>query len=98
MFQFTIIFINSDNGSEFINAHLLAYSQTHQITFTRLQPGNKNDGVHVEQKNWARFRELVDYLPSDTATELELVKDIWVHGPIFTNYLLLQQKLISKQR
>lgn len=98
VFPFPILGIDSDNGSEFINAHLLAYCQTHQITFTRSRPGNKNDGAHVEQKNWARVRELLGYLRYDTAAELELLNEIWEHDRLFTNYLLPQQKLISKHR
>jgi hypothetical protein len=66
VFPFPIIGIDSDNGSEFINEHLLAYCHAQQITFTRSRPGNKNDGAHVEQKNWARVRELVGYLRYDT--------------------------------
>ena len=67
-----------------------------RITFTRSRPGNKNDGAHVEQKNWARVRELVGYLRYDTAAELELLNEIWELDRIFTNYLLPQQKLIAK--
>ena len=61
-------------------------------------PGNKNDGAHVEQKNWARVRELVGYLRYDTAAELEKLNEIWELDRIFTNYLLPQQKLIGKHR
>lgn len=53
VFPFPILGIDSDNGSEFINEHLFHYCTEHQITFTRSRPGNKNDGAHVEQKNWA---------------------------------------------
>ena len=67
--------IDSDNGSEFINADLLAYCHARQITFTRSRPGNKNDGAHVEQKNWARVRELVGYYRYDTAAELEKLNE-----------------------
>lgn len=98
VFPFPIIGIDSDNGSEFINEHLLAYCITHEITFTRSRSGNKNDGAHVEQKNWARVRELVGYLRYDTPAELELLNEIWELDRIFTNYLLPQQKLISKTR
>ena len=70
----------------------------HRITFTRSRPSNKNDGAHVEQKNWARVRELVGYLRYDTAAELELLNEIWELDRIFTNYLLPQQKLIAKVR
>lgn len=98
VFPFPIIGIDSDNGSEFINEHLLAYSTEHEIKFTRSRSGNKNDGAHVEQKNWARARELVGYLRYDNPTELELLNQIWEHDRVITNYLLPQQKHVSKTR
>lgn len=98
VFPFPILGIDSDNGSEFINDHLFAYCQEHQITFTRSRPGNKNDGAHVEQKNWAGVRELVGYLRYDTPAELAKLNEIWELDRLFTNYLLPQQKLVSKER
>ena len=98
VFPFPIIGIDSDNGSEFINAHLLAWCIEHQVTFTRSRPGNKNDGAHVEQKNWARVRELVGYYRYDTAAELAKLNEIWALDALFTNYFLPQQKLVFKQR
>ena len=50
---FPILGVDSDNGSEFINMHLLQWCQDNEITFTRARPANKNDNCHVEQKNWA---------------------------------------------
>jgi hypothetical protein len=50
----------------------------------------------VEQKNWARVRELAGYLRYDTAAELELLNQIW--GLDAVNYLLPQQKLLAKTR
>lgn len=97
-FPFPIKGIDSDNGSEFINDQLLRYCTEHKITFTRSRPGNKNDGAHAEQKNWARVRELVGYHRYDTAAELALLNRIWELDALFANYLLPQQKLIFKQR
>lgn len=97
-FPFPIIGIDSDNGSEFINEHLLRWCTEHQVTFTRSRPGNSNDGAHVEQKNWARVRELVGYYRYDTAAELTKLNEIWALDAIFTNYFLPQQKLVFKQR
>lgn len=97
-FPFPIKGIDSDNGSEFINEQLLRYCTEHKITFTRSRPGNKNDGAYVEQKNWARVRELVGYYRYDTSGELAKLNEIWELDAIFTNYLLPQQKLIFKQR
>jgi hypothetical protein len=97
-FPFPILGIDSDNGSEFINAHLFDYCLTRKITFTRSRSGNKNDGAHVEQKNWTHVRELVGYLRFDTPGELELLNAIWTLDVRFTNHLLTQQKLVERRR
>lgn len=98
LFPFPILGIDSDNGSEFINAHLYGYCLAEKITFTRGRPGNKNDGSHVEQKNWTHVRSLVGYLRFDTPAELELLNKIWDLDHGFTNLLCTQQKLISRER
>ena len=98
MFPFAIRGIDSDNGSEFINHHLLTYCEQRKITFTRGRSGKKNDGCYVEQKNWARVRELVGYYRYDTETELELLNQIWALDDAFGNYFLPSLKLASKHR
>jgi hypothetical protein len=95
---FPILGVDSDNGSEFINVHLLSWCQQRQITFTRARPGNKNDGCHVEQKNWAVVRQVVGYHRYDTAAELLLLNEIWQLQSKLTNYFYPQQKLVSKVR
>ena len=97
-FPFSVLGIDSDNGSEFINAHLFDYCVADKLTFTRSRPGNKNDGAHVEQKNWTHVRELVGYLRFDTEAELELLNAIWELDCRFTNHLLAQQKLVFRHR
>lgn len=98
LFPFPILGIDSDNGSEFINAHLFDYCVANKITFTRGRPGNKNDGSHVEQKNWTHVRSLVGYLRFDTPAELAVLNEIWDLDHGFTNLVLTQQKLISRER
>lgn len=95
---FPLLGIDSDNGSEFINHHLLAWCENREITFTRSRPGNSNDGAHVEQKNWAVVRTMVGYHRYDTAAELVLLNRIWGLQSLLTNYFQPQQKLISKVR
>lgn len=58
--------IHSDNGSEFINHHLLRWCGAREITFTRGRPANKNDNAHVEQKNWVTARRCAGYFRYDT--------------------------------
>ncbi|BBY90489.1 hypothetical protein MGALJ_01580 [Mycobacterium gallinarum] len=95
---FPILGVDCDNGSEFINDDLLAWCRDRQITFTRSRPGNKNDGCHVEQKNWTVVRTVVGYYRYDTASELLLLNEIWQLQSKLTNYFYPQQKLITKVR
>ena len=95
---FPILGVDSDNGSEFINIHLLQWCEEREITFTRARPGNKNDNCHVEQKNWAVVRTVVGYHRYDTASEMLLLNEIWQLQSKLTNYFYPQQKLISKIR
>ena len=97
-FPFPIKGIDSDNGSEFINAHLLRYCDQNKITFTRSRPGNKNDGAHIEQKNWSVVRQAVGYHRYDTAAELDLLNQIYALVRLHVNFFSPQQKLISKTR
>ena len=90
--------IDSDNGSEFINYHLLNWCTEQEITFTRSRPANKNDGCHVEQKNWDITRRTVGYWRYDNHRELALLNQIWpVLSPVI-NLFTPQQKLVSKTR
>ena len=95
---FPLLGIDSDNGSEFINGHLLAWCEDRKLTFTRSRPGNSNDGAHVEQKNWAVGAHRVGYHRYDTPAELALLKRSGRFSRLLTNYFQPQQKLISKVR
>jgi hypothetical protein len=95
---FTILGIDSDNGSEFINDQLLGYCETNQITFTRSRPGNKNDGCHVEEKNWSVVRQAVGYHRYDTDAELALLNQIYALLRLQINFFSPHQKLVSKRR
>lgn len=95
---FPILGVDSDNGAEFINVYLFLWCRNRKITFTRARPTNKNDGCHVEQKNWAVVRIMVGYHRYDTAPELLLLNEIWQLQSQLTNYFYPQQKLVSKVR
>jgi hypothetical protein len=97
-FPFPILGIDSDNGSEFINWELFRWCEQNKLIFTRSRSGNKNDGAHVEQKNWHIVRQVVGYHRYDTAGELELLNQIWALQSLLTNHFGPQQKLVSKTR
>ena len=90
--------LHCDNGSEFINHHLLRWCTTHQITFTRGRPARKNDNAHVEQKNWSIIRRCAGYFRYDTAREVELLNRLWAIELPLVNLFKPQQKLLTKTR
>ena len=97
-FPFPILGIDSDNGSEFINWELFGWCEQNKLTFTRSRSGNKNDGAHVEQKNWHIVRQVVGYHHYDTAGELDLLNKIWALQRLLTNHFAPQQNLVFKTR
>lgn len=90
--------IDSDNGSEFINNHLLRYCQQEKITFTRGRSGKKNDGCFVEQKNYSVVRRAVGYARYDSPAQQRLLNALYAHLRLYTNYFQPVMKLERKER
>ena len=90
--------IDSDNGSEFINEHLLAYCQKERITFTRARPGRKNDNCFVEEKNSSVVRRNVGHRRYDTPEHLETLNKLYDNLRLYTNFFLPVMKLSRKDR
>jgi len=97
-FPFEILGIDSDNGSEFINAIMLRYCIENKITFTRSRAYKKNDSCFVEQKNYSVVRRAVGYLRYDTAEELDILNELYIYLDYYTNYFQPVVKLKSKER
>jgi transposase InsO family protein len=97
-FPFKIRGIDSDNGSEFINNHLVRYCSKRKITFTRSRPYRKNDNCFVEQKNSSVVRRTVGYARHDTPEELELLNELYSRLRLYTNYFQPVMKLVEKTR
>ena len=91
-FPLPVLCIDSDSGSELINARWSDYCTANKLTLTSSRPFDKNDGAHVEQKSWTRVRELVVYLRFGTEKELDLLNAIWELDARFSNHLRAEQK------
>jgi len=91
--------IDSDNGSEFINHHLVKYCEDKGIAFTRSRPYKKDDNAHVEQKNWTHVRKLFGYLRYDSDEALLGMNEL-CRGDLrlFHNLFLPSVKLVAKKR
>jgi len=91
--------LDSDNGSEFINAHLLKYCQKENIEFTRSRPNRKNDNAYIEQKNWTHVRKLLGYQRLDSFKQLEALNTLYANeSRLYKNFFCPTMKLTSKER
>jgi len=90
---FTLAGIHTDNGSEFLNAHLIRYCRTHHIAFTRGRPNYKNDNPHVEQKNGSLVRRFAGYHRFDTPELVLWLQDLYDDLCPYANLFLPVMKL-----
>ena len=96
--------LDSDNGSEFLNAHLVRFCTQEESTFTRSRPYWKNDQAHVEQKNWRVVRRLVgdgryeSDTPGFASQALAQLNRVYELLRIWTNFWQPSLKLVAKER
>lgn len=90
--------IHSDNGQEFLNAHLKTFCSSADIQFTRSRPYRKNDNAHVEQKNGFLVRQLVGYERYDRPEQVDWLNRIYDLHDRYANFCLPMRKLIRKER
>ena len=95
---FSLLGLDSDNGSEFINQHLYNYCCRERITFTRSRSYKKNDSCHVEQKNWSVVRRLIGYDRYNSRTALEALNRIYDLLRLYINFFQPVMKLVCKTR
>ena len=89
--------IDSDDGSEFINAHFIEYCQKHKIAFTRTRLYRKDDNCFVEQKNYSVVRKAVGYFRYEEDA-LRTLNCLYTQLSFLTNYFQPSMRLISKER
>jgi hypothetical protein len=98
---FTLLGLDSDNGGEFLNHHVLKWLQKRPrpVFMTRSRPFKKDDNAHVEQKNWTHVRQCFGYERHDNPDLVEpmnvLVKG--AYGQLL-NYFHASLKLDHKER
>ena len=95
---FPLMGIDSDNGSEFINAALLKWCRDERIQFTRTRAYRKNDNCFVEQKNFTCVRNFVGYYRFCAAAERDALADVYRSLCPLLNFFMPTIKLISKKR
>ena len=95
---FSLLGLDSDNGSEFINEALFRFCQEQQITFTRARPYRKNDSCFVEQKNYSVVRRAVGYQRFDNEQQVSWLNQLYELLDLYNNFFQPSMKLQSKER
>ena len=98
---FALLGLDSDNGGEFLNHHVLKWLQQRPrpVFMTRSRPWKKDDNAHVEQKNWTHIRQSFGYERHDNPEVVDpinaLAKGAYGH---LLNYFHASLKLERKER
>ncbi len=99
---FGLLGFDCDNGSEFLNWHLIRYfteGRAKAVTMTRSRPYRKNDNAHVEQKNWTHVRQLFGYDRLDDRRLVDLMNDLYQkEWSLYQNHFMPTQKLLTKEK
>ena len=98
---FSLLGLDSDNGGEFLNHHVLKWLQKRPqpVFMTRSRPYKKDDNAPVEQKNWTHVRQCFGYERHDNP-ELVEPMNVLVKGAYgqLLNYFHASLKLEHKER
>jgi hypothetical protein len=94
----TLLGLDSDNGSEFINHSLYDYCRRNGVTFTRSRSYKKNDSCHVEQKNWSVIRRVIGYDRFSSKAAFKALDDVYTLLRLYVNFFQPVLKLVGKSR
>ena len=98
---FPILGFDCDNGSEFLNWHLIRHFQNRKqpIQVTRSRPYHKDDNAHIEQKNWTHVRQWLGYSRFENPKIVPVLNDLFRNEwRLFLNFFLPSTKLVEKKR
>jgi hypothetical protein len=100
---FKIKGFDCDNGSEFLNYHIMDYflkrRKSRRVQFTRSRPYHKNDNAHVEQKNWTHVRQLFGYDRFDDTRLVKLMNNLYSNEwSLYQNHFIPGMKCILKEK
>jgi hypothetical protein len=95
---FTLLGLDSDNGSEFINQSLNNYCKQKEITFTRSRAYKKNDSCYVEQKNGNIVRRIIGHDRYSTQAAYQCLDRVYYLVRLYANFFQPTMKLLDKTR
>ena len=96
---FTLLGLDPDTGSEFINWVLKTWCDEERIELTRSRPNHKNDNAHIEQRNYTNVRKLLGYSRIDSQAAVDLMNELYA-GPwrLYVNFFQPVMQCQKKER
>lgn len=96
---FAVRELHPDNGSEFLNHHLLTFLRTHYplLSLSRSRPSFPNDNRLVEQKNYTLVRHYLGDHRLDTVTQTRFLNTIYAKLDDLYNFVQPVMRQIDKQ-
>ena len=98
---FALLGFDCDNGSEFLNHHLVRHflQRPQPVTFTRSRSYRKDDNAHIEQKNWTHVRQWLGYERLDNPASVPLLNALYTtEWRLYHNFFSPSVKLTAKER
>ena len=96
--------IHPDNGSEFINHHMLRFwggGIVQGVTISRSRPFHKNDNPRVEQKNSTLVRKYLGHDRIDSVVQVlalnQLYAKMWLYYNLFQPVMHLAEKEVIRK-
>ena len=95
---FPVLEIHPDNGSEFLNAHLVRFwkEMVKDVTLSRSRPFHKNDNRFVEQKNSTLVRAYLGPSRFDTAAQTQAINQLYEKMWLYYNFFQPVMRLTEK--
>lgn len=98
---FAVLELHPDNGSEFLNHHMVRYFRKTipGLTISRSRPYHKNDNPRVEQRNRTQVRSYLGYDRFDTVDQVNTINQLydmlWLYYNFFQPVMHIAQKVVT---
>jgi len=97
-FPFKIKSFQTDNGAEFLNAHLIMWSKRTGIDYIKSRPHKKEENAYVEERNGHLVRKFVGYLRLDTPEEKDALNQAYEALIPLHNLFIPRRICLRKER
>jgi hypothetical protein len=93
---FKLLGLDPDSGTEFLNWHLVRWTQGQGVALTRARAYMKNDHARIEQKNYVNVRRFVGYARYETPRAVATLNELYEALEDYLNFFVPSMKCLAK--